>query len=407
VTRAPAVEPRAWPYPAVGAVCGLTWATALRGWMEQLAIGSGTGSSFTWLTDALLVLPATLVGLLLGRAAQHRAYGTRAPRAFIWAPALLTTAIADPSIFPALMTTGEGGGALIVVITALCGGFTLSRRRWTMVRGLIAVIATLGLLLLTAIGSMAVPLQTARGAWVCLLGFSLVLLLSFAAVLPYPPVHAPLSLGWYVALGGLAGFAWAAALRAVMADLAGTDSVVHAADTFGYLLVPGTVAGALLGWAEYLRRSGDHPRRVLLALAPLTLWAVLLRNLVVRPDQGVDLAPLLVALLAVAGAWAISGRGPRWTRLVSGLVFAVGIFPWIPATGGAGPDFALTNPHGLWVYVAVAGMITLLAVATSAPLRASLQTISPRAETFAVPARPALTSRPTPDRRRADTRPAS
>src|SRR3954454_7561665 len=136
VARAPAVQCRAWSYPALGAVCGLTWAAALRGWMEQLAIGSGTGSPFTWLTGALLVLPATLVGLLLGRAAQHRAYGTRAPRALVWAPALLTTAIADPSISSPLITAGEGAGALIVVITALSGGFTVSRRRWTMVRGL-------------------------------------------------------------------------------------------------------------------------------------------------------------------------------------------------------------------------------------------------------------------------------
>ena len=243
--------------------------------MEQLATGSGTGSAFTWLTEALLLIPATLVGVLLGRAAHHRACGTPAPRALIWAPALLASAIADPSIFHALITTGEGGGSLMVVITALCGGFTLSRRRWTIVRALTALAAALGLLLVTAIGSMAAPVQTARGAWVCLLGFSLVLLLSLAAVLPYPPAHSPLAPAWYVALGGLAGFAWAAGLRGFMADLAGIDSVVHATDTFGYLLLPGTAAGALLGWAEYLRRHGDHPRRVLLALAPLTLWAVL------------------------------------------------------------------------------------------------------------------------------------
>ena len=304
----------AWPYLAVGGVCGLTWAAALRGWMEQLATGSGTESAFTWLTEALLLIPATLVGVLLGRAAHHRACGTTAPRALIWAPALLATAIADPSIFHALITTGEGGGSLMVVITALCGGFTLSRPRWTIVRALTALTAALGLLLVTAIGSMAAPVQTARGAWVCLLGFSLVLLLSLAAVLPYPPAHSPLAPAWYVALGGLTGFAWAAGLRAVMADLAGIDSVVHAADTFGYLLLPATAAGALLGWAEYLRRHGDHPRRVLLALAPLTLWAVLLRDLVVQPDQGVDVAPLLVVLVGGAGAWTISGRGPRWPR---------------------------------------------------------------------------------------------
>ena len=395
------VRSPAWPYLAVGAVCGLTWAAALRGWMEQLATGSGTGSAFTWLTEALLLIPATLVGVLLGRAAHHRACGTPAPRALIWAPALLASAIADPSIFHALITTGEGGGSLMVVITALCGGFTLSRPRWTIVRALTALAAALGLLLVTAIGSMAAPVQTARGAWVCLLGFSLVLLLSLAAVLPYPPAHSPLAPAWYVALGGLTGFAWAAGLRAVMADLAGIDSVVHATDTFGYLLLPATAAGALLGWAEYLRRHGDHPRRVLLALAPLALWAVLVRDLVVQPDQGVDVAPLLVVLVGGAGAWAVSGRGPRWTRLVAGLLFAVGIWPWFATTGAAGPELALTNPHGLWFYLSVAGLVTLLAVAISAPLRPTAPTVPPSAETSPSPATSAASSRPTADR--ADT----
>jgi hypothetical protein len=369
MSRSPSVQPRVWPYLTVGAVCGLTWATALRGWMEQLAVGSGTGSTFTWLTEALLLLPATLVGLLLGRAAHHRACGTRSRRALIWTPALLATAIADPALFKALITTGEGGGSLIVVITALSGGFTLSRRRWSIVRALTATLAVLGLLLITGIGSMAAPMQTPRGAWVCLLGFSLVLLLSLAAVLPYPPAH-PAPGPWaFIGLGGLAGFAWAGALRSVMADLAGIDSVVHAADTFGYVLLPGATAGALLGWAEYLRRTGDHPRRWLLVLAPFTLWAVVLRDLIERPQQGVDVGPLLASVLAVLGAWALSARGPRWTRLVSGVLFAVALWPWIPTTGGAGPDFALTTPHGLWAYLAGAGMLVLLALATTAPLR--------------------------------------
>lgn len=377
----PSFRRPAWPYLAVGGICGLTWAAALRGWMEQLAIGSGGGSAFTWLTEALLLVPATLVGVLLGRAAHHRARGRPAPRALIWAPALLATAIADPSIFRALITTGEGGGSLIVVTTALCGGFTLSRRRWTVVRALAALTAASGLLLVTAIGSMAAPMQTARGAWVCLLGFSLVLLLSLASVLPYPAVHAPVAPGWYVAFGGLSGLAWAAGLRGFMADIAGNDSVVHATDTFGYLLLPGTVAGALLGWAEYLRRHGDHPRRALLALAPLTLWAVILRDLVVQPEQGVDVAPILVVLVGGAGAWAISGRGPRWTRLAGGLLF-VGIWVWLATIAAARPESALNTPHGLWSYLTVVGMVALLAVAVSAALRAPRRTGSPPAQSL-------------------------
>jgi hypothetical protein len=371
------VVPQPWPYLAVGAVCGLTWATALRGWMEQLAIGSGTGSTFTWLTEVLLLLPATVVGALLGWAAHHRASGTRAPRVLIWSPALLASAIADPAIFKALITTGEGGGSLIVVITALSGGYTLSRRRWTIVRALTALLTALGLLMVTGIGTMAAPMETARGAWVCLLGFSLVLLLSLAAVLPYPPVRPALGTGWYVAVGGLVGFAWAAMLRSMMADLAGADSVVHWPDTFGYVLLPGTVAGALLGWAEYLRRSGGRPHANLLALAPFVLWAVVVRDLITRPAQGLDTGPLLAPVLAVLGGYALSGRGPRWTRVLTGLLFAAALWPYIATTGTAGPGFALTSPHGLWAYLATDGVLVLLALGTSVALRATEHAVAP------------------------------
>ena len=50
----------------MGALIGLTWSAALRGWMAQLA---GEESSVTWLTLVFLLFPGALVGALLGRAA--------------------------------------------------------------------------------------------------------------------------------------------------------------------------------------------------------------------------------------------------------------------------------------------------------------------------------------------------
>jgi hypothetical protein len=48
----PAVQPRVWPYPSLSTEsAALTRATALRGRTEQLAVGPGTGSTFTWLND--------------------------------------------------------------------------------------------------------------------------------------------------------------------------------------------------------------------------------------------------------------------------------------------------------------------------------------------------------------------
>ena len=46
---------RAWPLVVAGAVTGLTWAAALRGWMIQMA---GDPSAFHWYgTFALILAP--------------------------------------------------------------------------------------------------------------------------------------------------------------------------------------------------------------------------------------------------------------------------------------------------------------------------------------------------------------
>jgi hypothetical protein len=109
----------------------------------------------------------------------------------------------------------------MVVATALSSGFVLSRRGWSLARAPCALVAALGLLLLGFMGTVAAPLSTARGAWVCLYGLTLVVLLCLASVLPYRPVRPPHGAAPWVALGALCGLAWAGALRSFMAEVAG------------------------------------------------------------------------------------------------------------------------------------------------------------------------------------------
>ena len=144
-------------FVAIGGLCGLTWAASLRGWMVELA-ASGSTSSVTWLTFALLLLPGLVIGVLLGWSAYLRSIGIRGSRWLIFAPALFASALLDPEIFSAFIHTGEGGGSLMVVFTALSSGFVLSRRRWSIAAAACAVVALLGLLLLGFIGTMAAPL---------------------------------------------------------------------------------------------------------------------------------------------------------------------------------------------------------------------------------------------------------
>ena len=129
----------------------------------------------------------------------------RGSRWLIFAPALFASALLDPEIFSAFIHTGKGGGSLMVVLTALSSGFVLSRRRWSIAAAACALVALLGLLLLGFIGTMAAPLSTARGAWVCLYGLTLVMLLCLASVLPYRPVRPPRGAASWAALGALGG----------------------------------------------------------------------------------------------------------------------------------------------------------------------------------------------------------
>ena len=180
-------------------------------------------STFSWLTIVLVLAPGLLVGLLLGWAAYLRGTGARMPRWLPAAPALFAMALLDPTIFRALIRTGEGAGALMVVVTSLAAGFALSRRGWSLARSAAGLAAVLGLSMLGAIGTMAGPVSTPRGAWVCMLGLSLMLLLCLAAALPYRAAHAPRGVWFFVAVGALAGFAWAASLRAFMAQVVGAE----------------------------------------------------------------------------------------------------------------------------------------------------------------------------------------
>lgn len=168
----------------VGALAGLAWAAGLRGWMSQIA---GSESRFTWLgTEGLVLLPGLLVGGLLGWAELQRRTGC--PRQSRWialSPVLFAGALLDPAVFRALMTTGEGGGSLAVVVVALSGGVALARRFVTWARFLGGAVAVTLIVWMGLISSKAAPLTTAHGLWVSLWVVSLLCLVACAASIPH------------------------------------------------------------------------------------------------------------------------------------------------------------------------------------------------------------------------------
>jgi hypothetical protein len=238
----------AWPPVVTGAVIGLTWAAALRGWMVQMAADE---SAVHWYgTFALVLAPGLFAGALIGLAEHRRRTGASRSRWLILSPCLFLAALADPAIFKALITNGEGGGAIGVVLVGLAGGYALSGRGRAWWRRTCGVFAVLSVLLMLVMASDTAPLETAHGAWVGLYAASLVAALCLACAIPQrigQPSLVPAA--WIaVAVGALCGFAWAAALRALMWEVAGDDAGADWVGTFLWVLLPGTSSAHCWRW---------------------------------------------------------------------------------------------------------------------------------------------------------------
>jgi hypothetical protein len=177
-----------------------------------------------------------------------------------------------------------------------------------------------------------------------------------------------------VLLGGLCGLAWAAGLRGFMAQISREDSSVGWSGTFGYVLLPGVVVGLALGWAEHLRRTGGRRHWRWLALSPLLFAAVLFSDGPLGVfgilEDGLGGGALGVPLTAMAGGYAISGRGRRWGRLASGALALSAIPTWaLTVESFAGPDLAVTTPRGLWVAIYYYSFLALFMIAAATPHR--------------------------------------
>lgn len=177
-----------------------------------------------------------------------------------------------------------------------------------------------------------------------------------------------------VLLGGLLGLAWAAGMRGFMAQIAQEDSNVSWSGTFGYVLLPGLLIGLLLGWAEHLRNTGGRRGWRWLALTPLLFAAILFSQGPVGVlgilEDGLGGGAIGVPLYAMAGGYAISGRGPRWSRVACGALALTVIPIWaLTVESFAGADLAVTTPRGLWVALYYYSFLALLMLAAAMPHR--------------------------------------
>ena len=177
-----------WRAGALGTLCGVAWAAALRAYMTELT----PISIVEWFgTFAGVLLPGALTGALLGvawaRGVSGRTRGigwfALAPLAFAIAPML------EPGALEGLLTAGLGGGAIAVALGAIAGGYAVSGAGPLWARLVCGIPAAALLVGLAAASSLIRPerltLTEPRGAWASLLAATLVALLMLATSIPF------------------------------------------------------------------------------------------------------------------------------------------------------------------------------------------------------------------------------
>jgi hypothetical protein len=173
----------------------------------------------------------------------------------------------------------------------------------------------------------------------------------------------------YILVGAVAGIAWASSLRAFMMVLAGSRSTFTFAGTFGIVIPTGVAVGALFGLAGYQHRAG-HQFRVLIA-TPLLVGIVplvqpgALRALVTTGDGG---APIGLAVSALIGGFALSGRGPLWARVVAGAT-ALAEVPVVFLAPKPLPELGITTAYGAWFATLASSLGLVLTLASAIPMR--------------------------------------
>ncbi len=350
---------RGIPAPVlVGAVCGLAWAASLRTLMAEFA---GAESGFDWFgTFEGILLPGAVVGGLLGWA-EHlwQRPGGRPPRWLAAAP--LAFVLATPAVLVSVFVDGLGGGALAVPLFGMAGGYALAGRgpRWTRwAAGALALLPIPAWPVAASFAGGPLALGTPRGAWLAVLFLSLLAVLSLGSTVPHrAPAELLGSRRRLVLVGVVCGLAWGAGMRGFMAAAADPPSQVSWLGTFAIILPISTVVGGLLGWAEHLRRSGDGGRLRRLALAPLLFT--------------VDPASLMVTLPALAGGYALSGRGSRRARWTTGVCALLPVPAFLVAVALLDDIRNLGTPRGAWIVVLLFSHLAVLTIACAIPRRAS------------------------------------
>lgn len=178
-----------------------------------------------------------------------------------------------------------------------------------------------------------------------------------------------------VVVGTFLGFAWGASLRAWMAVLAvefGQRPQFTWEGTFGAILLPAALMGALLGGATDFAQTSHSTRWRWAILSPLLLIVgplIFLRDFIPSVvTTGLGGGAIGVALIGLLGGYAFSGYGVRWTRWAASL-FPSLFFIIAPLYAFYSVVNGTLNVGGFFSVVLFVLLMALLIAGISAPAR--------------------------------------
>lgn len=173
-------------------------------------------------------------------------------------------------------------------------------------------------------------------------------------------------------IGAGLGLAWGAGWRGWMAVLAGDASSFTWSGTFAGILLPATLVGASLGWAEHARRSNGQDARRWAALSPLlfvVMPALVQADFVAQLRSGLGTGAIATALIGMLGGYAIAGRGPRWGILLARILMAALLAATTAGAflGASDPRLRATSASGAFLLITFVVFSGLLAAACAIP----------------------------------------
>ncbi|GAB2653000.1 hypothetical protein [Kribbella swartbergensis] len=173
---------------SLGGLCGLAWASGLRGFMAQVA---GDEASVGWVgTFAWILLPGVLIGMLLAWAEYLRRTGGRPHWRWLALSPLLFAAVLAPDPL-GVLEDGIGGGAIGVPVFGMLGGYAIAgrgRRAPRVIAGLLAFSVVPIWALTVESFAPHLALDTPAGLWVALYYYSFMAVLMLACAIPHRPV---------------------------------------------------------------------------------------------------------------------------------------------------------------------------------------------------------------------------